>query len=137
MFNNLIVIHTANSVTGSMDTSVPLSERLKSGGETLFLGMVTVFAVLVIIWLILELSSWIFSHDFKKTVSTESVDSERPTPVSIDVDGNVDDNDKVDDTRLAAAISAAVAAYMDAELQDKSVDESKAAFKVVSFKRLG
>lgn len=134
MLGHSVLSLAANNVTSSMDTSIPIGERLKSGGETLVLGVATVFLVLAVIWLILEFSSWIFSHDFKKKKESSDLESDMPKESELS-DGNAMADVDGDD-RLVAVITAAVASYIDAE---ESVDnqESKQAFKVVSFKRLG
>ena len=135
MFGYSVLTLAANNISKTMDLSVPLVERLKNGVEILVLGVVIVFSVLVVIWLLLEFLSWVFSRDLKKDSSSTS-----NTTVDTQTESTVSDNQCVasadSDDCLVAVITAAVAACIDAE-DSKKDEESKLSFKVVSFKRLG
>ena len=90
------------------------------GAKILLIGMVTVFAVLCLIWLCLTIFKSAFSHDSKKTVKAIKTEAE---PV-VDVAPVV----VADDSEIIAVIAAAIAAA-----ESESVSGAK--FRVVSFRR--
>ena len=94
-------------------------DALSFGGSTLFLGMATVFAVLIIIWISLIVLKF-FLHDVPMRKEAEK--SAAPAPV---VQAPVATS-KSDD-EIVAVIAAAIAA---AEAENSGLK-----FRVVSFKR--
>ncbi len=116
---NFIPLFLESNVASSIDRSVPLSERLGIGFQTMFIGLATVFAVLMIIWGLLEIFKIFFYTIPNKrkaaadTPAIETATEEVPAPAG-------------DDSALVAAISAAVSVYLDKPITS---------FRVVSFKR--
>ena len=94
-------------------------DTLKFGGTMLLIGMVTVFAVLGLLWLFLALFKVAF-HDLpkKKSSKATSVCEVAPAPIEVKKDNN---------DEIIAAIAAAIAM---AESESSGIK-----FKVVSFKR--
>lgn len=94
-------------------------DALKFGGQTVLIGMVTIFAVLVIIWAALTLFR-VFMYDIpnkKRAAEVAVFAPEAPAPVA-----------KSDDEgELVAVIAAAIAMA--------ESDSGGAKFRVVSFKR--
>ncbi len=127
MYSSLI-FYAAVGMTESIDPSVPLSERLALGGQVLILGLGTVFAVLALLWGILELFRIIFARPAKKAEPAEAPVSEPETVETETDDGN--------DGEIVAAITAAVAAYIDAE-NEAYGNTAQGGFRVVSYKKLG
>lgn len=112
---------TENVFEKSMDLSTPLGERMAIGLQTMVLGLGTVFSILIIIWGVLALFKVFFytiPNSRKKTASAV-VDTQTENVASEEA---VDDNDE----EIVAAISAAVAVYL---------DKPVSSFRVVSFRR--
>lgn len=102
-----------------LDKPLGFLDALTYGGQTVLLGMATVFAVLTIIWLALVLFK-LFLYDIplkKAAESPASADSVSSAPISADTD----------EDEIVAVIAAAIAA---AESESNGVK-----FKVVSFRR--
>ena len=98
-----------------------LVETLLFGGKMLLIGMLTVFAVLFLIWLALSLFKIVF-HDLqakKKTQPVKQVVEAEPEPTVLQKTTN--------DEEIIAVIAAAIAA---AESENSGVK-----FRVVSFNR--
>ncbi len=112
---------TASSGTEPLTS---FSEKLSTGLTVFALGMITVFAVLIILWGVLALFKVIFYHEKEPTTMKEPENV--PVAVSAPAAAPVVEND---DGALVAAITAAIAAYT-------ADDESFAGgFRVVSFRR--
>ena len=98
-----------------------LNDKLLYGGRMLLIGILTVFAVLILLWFTLVIFK-LFFHDLARgNKKTKPVKSEQPAPVyNAPV---VSDNDEI-----VAVIAAAIAMAEDEYGSDKK-------FRVVSFKR--
>lgn len=94
-------------------------EALSFGGQTLLLGMATVFSVLVIIWISLIVLK-IFLHDLPQKKNVQKTEA----PVSVET---VKVATNSNDDEIIAVISAAIAA---AESESSGLK-----FRVVSFRR--
>ena len=89
------------------------------GGTVLFIGMLTVFSVLVLIWAVLVLSKYVFTIDFsKKAKKSEPAAASVEAPVVVQ---------QTSDEEIVAVIAAAIA------MAESESDGVK--FRVVSFKR--
>ena len=100
-----------------------IGQRLNLATSTLVRGMLTVFAVLAIIWLFVSLLR-VFLHDLpKKRAARRAEKAAAPAPVSEAVATAAQE-----DAALIAVITAAIAAY--------TADEGEASFRVVSFRRV-
>ena len=100
--------------------TVGFGETALFGAKILLIGMVTVFAVLCLIWLCLTIFKTAFSKDSKKTVKATKTVAEpvvEAAPVVV-----------ADDSEIIAVIAAAIAAA-----ESESVSGAK--FRVVSFRR--
>ena len=97
-----------------------LLDALIFGGAVLLIGMLTIFAVLCILWLFLVLFRVVFHDIPKKRAAKQTV---KP----IVVDEKPDEVKTVDDGEIIAVISAAIAMAEN--------DNSGAKFRVVSFRR--
>lgn len=125
MYSSLIT-YAVVGVTESIDRSIPLSERLALGGQTLILGLGTVFSVLALLWGMLEIFRIVFYHPEKTAKAVEvPVQQKEEEPV-----------EESDDGEITAAITAAVAAYIDAENEAEG-NSSPSGFRVVSYRKLG
>lgn len=99
-----------------------LGKAFLFGGSVLLIGMVTVFAVLCILWLFLIGFKLVF-HDLSKKKKAKK----KAAPVASVVEKKVESN-KPDDDEIIAVIAAAIAA---AESEHNGMN-----FKVVSFRRV-
>lgn len=104
----------------------PFMERLAFAGMVTLEGLGMIFAVLALLWGILELFR-VFMDPKKKAPKTE----EQPAAVPAEETPAV--VAESDDAALIAVISAAVAAYLEAE----GNETYSGGFRVVSFKRAG
>lgn len=127
---NALLYLTSAGMNESIDRSQPLSERLALGGETLLLGLGTVMLVLALLWGVLELFRVVFYHPEKTKPAEPEPEIELPPEA-------VEQND---DSELVAVITAAAAAYIDAENEAKRAAGENAphaeGFRVVSFKKI-
>lgn len=106
-------------------TAMPLSERLLEGGKVFLIGMVTVFAVLALLWLVMALFRVLFykkniDEDATNVIKVEDVPSLENIPRATSVSS--------DDTQLIAVITAAIAAY-------NASAGNALPFRVVSYRR--
>ncbi len=105
-----------------------VSEKLSVGIDVTIRGIATVFAVLVMIWFLVELLHLLLGVKTPKTVKKEEVSSPAPlieTPAEIPVAEAPVVNES-DDLALVAVITAAIAV---------ATGSSPNSFRVVSFKR--
>ena len=112
-------------LSAAMDYSQPiegLSDKLSFGGMIVFLGLATVFAVLIIIMLALFLFKFCFSN------VTSNGDSKEENLVPAVSNASVAASSSPSDEEIVAVISAAIAM---AESEENGVK-----FKVVSFRRI-
>ena len=135
IYNNLAsILALASGMGSSIDTSVPMSERMAVGLELLVVGMGTVFAVLIILWGLLSLFKVVF-YDLKNPNAKPAPKAkEEPKPEPAPAPAPVAQSD---DGELIAAITAAVTAYLDAEAQANGMTACDTRFRVVSFRRAG
>ena len=104
------------------ETEMALSDKLLLGGQVSLLGMGTVFAVLAILWGLVELMHLLltgFSGDKKKKKAESPVETPAAAPAPAV-------SAPADDLEIVAVITAAVAA---------ASGTSPSSFRVVSFKR--
>ena len=87
---------------------INLTETLTSGGVVAVIGLGTVFAVLAILWGILELMRIIFAPKAAKTTQTESA----PIAASASIATETVSEESIDDSELIAVLTAAVAASL-------------------------
>ena len=104
------------------------SDRISMATEMLLRGMGTIFFVLVLLWFILAIFSKVIHRDEPKTAikapkASKEAPKATPTPAPAVVPVA-----QTEDTALVAAITAAIAAYL---------DQPTTSFRVVSFKRTG
>ncbi len=99
-----------------LNNGLSFTERLFNGGKMILLGMLTVFSVIFIIWLMLVVFKF-FVYDLP---GKKSIKEEQHEPVKCS-----------DDEETVAVIMAAISAYRAAE----SPDGKASPFKVISFKK--
>ena len=110
----------------SNGTYLPFSsEAWGYAGQMTLLGMVMVFAVLAILWLVLTLFKVVFADR-----SSKSEKKKESLPEVNNMASTV--SDAHDDSELIAVITAAVATYMS---EEKGENVPTDAFRVVSFRR--
>ena len=97
-----------------------LNDKLFYGGRMLLIGMLTIFAVLITLWISLVVFKFFF-HDLARAKKTKTVKSEQPAPVF-----NAPVSSENDE--IIAVIAAAIAMAESECGSDKK-------FHVVSFKR--
>ena len=116
--------------------SINWGERASTAGTVTLMGMVTIFAVLAILWAMIEIMHAILHKDEKKEKAPapkkKAASASTPAP-------------KQDDAAIAAAIAAAMAAAEDngalvaaitaAITAARAENGESGAFRVVSFKR--
>ena len=96
------------------------ADNAGEGGLHLLMGMATVFAALIVLWLVIEIFHVVFSKLGSGGKKPENpVETPETAPVAAA---------ESDDSELVAAISAAIAVYL---------DRPQSSFRVVSFKRRG
>ena len=106
------------------DTAMTLGEKLSLGGQVALLGMGTVFAVLAILWGLVELMHLLltgFTGGKKKKATPAKAEAPVPAPAPAPAAPAA-----ADDLEIVAVITAAVAA---------ASGSSPSSFRVVSFKR--
>ena len=98
-----------------------LGENLALGGEVVLVGMMSVFAVLGIIWACLVIFKFVF-HDMKQGTGKVAVESKKEAPAVVTYEAK-----SSDDAEIIAVIAAAIAA---AETEYVGLK-----FRVVSYRR--
>ena len=138
IYNNIAsILALASGMGSSIDTSIPFSERMGVGLELLVVGMGTVFAILHILMGVLALFKVVF-YDLKNPNAKPAPKAkEEPKPAPAPAPAPVPAPAASDDGELIAAITAAVAAYLDAEAQANGMTACDTRFRVVSFRRAG
>lgn len=112
-----------------LNSALSIGEKLSIGGQVTLLGMGTVFAVLVLLWVLVEVLHMLLGHKTeKKPVVVNKVEAPAPAPVtpSVPVENVVTEPSAEDNLAIIAVITAAVAA---------ASGQSPSSFRVVSFKR--
>ena len=134
MLNITVIVAQAEANTQVIED---FSERLSLFGEVTLLGMGTVFIVLAILWGLIALIGFFFDLHNKKVAAKNSAAKEKEasaaakvpaTPVAEQTPAQQDNNGA-----LVAAITAAIAAYIDAD--ETLQEEYSGGFRVVSFRR--
>lgn len=113
-----------------LSDSLSWGDRLNYMGIGVLLGMVVIFAVLSLLWLILEIFGAIArkSQDVSdRPASQVSAPAPVPAPVAETAPAQ-------NDEEIVAAITAALAIYME---EAKATNPSINGFRVVSFKKVG
>ena len=127
--NVLAVASSAADLGGAFSAG-----RWAYAGQMTLLGMVMVFSVLAILWVILSLFKVFFakSEDAQKAQTATVVNTEKPAePVPVAMPAPAAQHT---DEELVAILTAAVAAYIESEGQSESY---AGGFRVVSFRRVG
>ncbi len=109
------------------------AERMAYGLQVFVVGLGTVFAVLITLWLALILFK-VFAYDLPqkkaKKLAEEAASKIEASPVAEEAPISVVEEPASDDTQLIAVITAAIAAY-------NAQSGNSLPFRVVSFKRAG
>ena len=126
----MVINHLANT-TDVADLGGAFSpERLSYAGEMTLLGMLMVFSVLAILWVVLSLFKVLFAKN-TDTPKTHKADDEavQVTAPAANVEQPVS---STNDDQLVAILTAAVAAYISSEEPSAAYSGG---FRVVSFRR--
>ncbi len=131
----MVVNNILAASSGAADLGGAFSaERWGYAGQMTLLGMVMIFAVLSILWIILSLFKVVFakgeSTPKKKAEKVEQT-AKHAEPAPVVVPTPVVQHT---DEELVAILTAAVAAYIESEGQSESY---AGGFRVVSFRRVG
>ena len=110
-----------------LTTSMGLSDRIGYALQRTLIGLIIIFGVLAVIWLVLSLFKVIFYKDPNKK-STEKKSEKAPDPVPAPTPVPVQTVEAEDDGAVIAAIVAAVSAMR----SEQGITDG---FRVVSFKR--
>lgn len=111
-----------------LSDSLSWNDRLSYMGVGALMGMIVVFAVLALLWLILEVFGAVArSKDSAPKQTAPAPQVTVPAPVAEPAPA---DNDE----EIVAAITAALAIYME---EAKAANPSINGFRVVSFKKVG
>lgn len=124
-----MVTEVTTAAADSLTNTTPMGERMALGLQTTLLGLGTVFAVLVILMVVLLLFRLFFYTipNRKQHAAGDASPAPEAAPAASDVGSD-------DNGALAAAITAAVAAYLDAEAAEQG-STAAPAFRVVNFRR--
>jgi len=121
------VTETVTDVAGYMSSTLTFGERIGMGIKVVLFGMAVVFAVLALLWGILEIFRIVFYEIPKKKAAEEAAKAAANTPaVQPEEPVDVSAAEEIDEAEIVAAITAAIAVVM---------DKPQTAFRVVSFRR--
>lgn len=120
-------VENASNSTDLMNSTMTFGERITMGLQVTLFGMAVVFAVLILIWGILEIFRIIF-YELPKKKAEESEAKpqevvETVAPVEVEP---VEEVAETDDGEVIAAITAAISMM---------TDKPQTSFRVVSFRR--
>ncbi len=107
-----------------MDYNRTFAENAKEAGIVTLLGMVAIFAVLAILWGVIE----ILHRAFNLPVKRKAKKAEASAPLVEAVAPAVDEPAETDDGAIVAAITAAITAA-------RAEEGNSTGFRVVSFRR--
>lgn len=121
---------TLSNITAAL-SAMPFGERMAYGGQVFVVGILTVFAVLTVLWLVLMLFR-VFAYDIpqkKKKAQQKKAQSAAPKEAEPAPAAESAPVEEKGDEELVAVITAAIEAY-------NSQSGSSLPFRVVSYKRL-
>ena len=107
------------------------ADRLTVAWQTVALGMAIVFAVLALLWLILEIAGRNIAKSNDKSSKKIDVHKSKPEVVSAPAVSDEAFVEAGDDSEIVAAITAAISLMLEAE------GKPSKGFRVISFKRNG
>ena len=133
--NNLILLAEASGFVDPVGDGTAWADRLARftglGIQTFLLGMLTVFAVLSILWGCLEVFRYVFyTIPEKKKAEAAAASAVAPAP-EVETEAAVEEYS--DDGEIVAAIIAAITAMRNDEAAESGVPAG--AFRVVSFRK--
>ena len=108
-----------DTVSGAAKKSLTLSDKLGYILNTALVGYLLVFAVLAVIWVIIEIFGKVLHRKDKTDVSAEQ-------KVVVDAVTETEETETKNDEELVAVIAAAISAYTEKPLSS---------FRVVSFRK--
>lgn len=117
------------SNTHTLLSVMPFGERMTFGLQVFVVGMLTVFAVLAILWLVLELFRIFFYEIPRKRKAAEKAEPANQAPEKAAEPAVAAAPAAADDSELIAVITAAIEAY-------NSQNGSALPFRVVSYRRV-
>ena len=117
-----MVVATQESVETTAESVLSFGERVSEGLGTSLLGMVTIFVMLTVLFIMMKLMSAVFGKSGKKAEKSVPVTLPAKDTVPVVVQAEAEDEEET-----VAAIVAAISAY---------TGSSPASFRVVSFKRV-
>lgn len=110
-----------------LDTAaLSVGEKLSIGGRVTLLGMGTVFAVLILLWALVEVLHLLLGHKAEKKVAATPAKVEAPVVTTNPAEPVQEETTVQNDLSIIAVITAAIAA---------ASGQSPSSFRVVSFKR--
>ena len=119
--SDVILTSAEATASATAESTLSVGERISEGFSTSLLGMVTIFVMLTVIFIMMKLMSAIFSGSGKSGESADPVTLPAKDPAPVAVAPTEDEEETV------AAIVAAISAY---------TNQSPSSFRVVSFKRV-
>lgn len=117
-----------NANSDGLQELTTVGEKLSTGLTVMLLGIITVFAVLAILWIVLLLFRVIFYREKK----AEPKAPQMPVQIPVSVSATAETKPAApaeDNGAIIAAITAAIAAYTEGD------EEFASGFRVVSFRR--
>ena len=112
-----------------LSDSLSLGDRLNYMWVGVLVGMLVVFSVLALLWLILEAFGAVARKGKKADKATPAPSMVAPAPAPVSETASTEN-----DEEIVAAITAALAVYME---EAKVANPSINGFRVVSFKKVG
>lgn len=119
---NIAAAALTDTAAQATEETLDFGERVVYALEMTAVGLIAVFAVLTLLFLIVKLVGRIVAGGTAKKEKTAETPAPEPSAAKTETDGG----------ELAAVISAAVAAYLSAE---QAGGEEAPGFRVVSFRR--
>ena len=108
--------------TADVETPIEnMADRLSAAGQTVVLGMLAVFAVLAVLWLVLAIMGKFFTAAPKKEQKQETAVAPVVVAEPVQISAPV-----ANDEEIVAAITAAISLML---------DKPQSAFRVVSFRQ--
>ena len=124
-FSYLPLLTDASNATDLMNNPMGFGERVLMGLQVTLFGMAVVFAVLILLWGILEIFRVLF-YELPKKKAESAKPAEPETPAPAPAEEPVETVEETDDAEIVAAITAAISVVM---------DKPQTSFRVVSFRR--
>ena len=130
---NYFFLNAVVSMDDVMNNGMSIGEKFSYSGRIILIGLGTVFSVLIILWVLLELLGFITRRKSNKKVKSQNRIEQSDSTKNIIRES---DNTLSSNSELVAIITSSIESYISSKSNDQQITDGPKNFKVVSFKRI-